>query len=93
MRTAVLTEEVPLMFVSSAFTPPDTMPGWMRALANVNPVSHATDTFAAPSSAATPATSSARSGVVIATRPAAGDHRPPRPGDAVVSAGRTTTAR
>ena len=34
---------MPLMFVSSAFAPLDTMPGWMRALANVNPVSHATD--------------------------------------------------
>ena len=34
---------MPFMFVSSAFAPLDTMPGWMRALANVNPVSHATD--------------------------------------------------
>jgi ABC-2 type transport system permease protein len=34
---------MPLMFVSSAFAPLDTMPGWMRALANANPVSHATD--------------------------------------------------
>jgi ABC-2 type transport system permease protein len=34
---------MPLMFVSSAFAPLDTMPGLMRALANVNPVSHATD--------------------------------------------------
>lgn len=34
---------MPLMFVSSAFAPLDTMPGWMRALASVNPVSHATD--------------------------------------------------
>jgi ABC-2 type transport system permease protein len=34
---------MPLMFVSSAFAPLDTMPGWMQALANVNPVSHATD--------------------------------------------------
>jgi ABC-2 type transport system permease protein len=34
---------MPLMFVSSAFAPLDTMPGWMRALATVNPVSHATD--------------------------------------------------
>src|SRR5688572_24635406 len=34
---------MPLMFVSSAFAPLDTMPGWMRVLANGNPVSHATD--------------------------------------------------
>src|SRR5688572_185886 len=34
---------MPLMFMSSAFAPLDTMPGWMRVLANVNPVSHATD--------------------------------------------------
>ena len=34
---------MPLMFVSSAFAPLDTMPGWMRAAANVNPVGQATD--------------------------------------------------
>ena len=34
---------MPLMFVSSAFAPLDTMPGWMRTLANANPVGHATD--------------------------------------------------
>ncbi len=34
---------MPLMFVSSAFAPLDTMPGWMTALAAVNPVSHAAD--------------------------------------------------
>ncbi|WP_116996734.1 ABC transporter permease [Desertimonas flava] len=34
---------MPLMFVSSAFAPLDTMPRWMRVLANGNPVSHATD--------------------------------------------------
>ncbi len=34
---------MPLMFVSSAFAPLDTMPGWMRAMANVNPVSRAID--------------------------------------------------
>ena len=32
---------MPLMFVSSAFAPLDTMPGWMRLLAAVNPVDHA----------------------------------------------------
>lgn len=34
---------MPLMFVSSAFAPIDTMPGWMRAIATVNPVGQATD--------------------------------------------------
>jgi len=34
---------MPFMFVSSAFAPLDTMPGWMRALAALNPVAHAAD--------------------------------------------------
>ena len=34
---------MPLMFVSSAFAPLDTMPGWMRAIATANPVGQATD--------------------------------------------------
>ena len=34
---------MPFMFVSSAFAPLDTMPRWMRTVAEVNPVSHATD--------------------------------------------------
>lgn len=34
---------MPLMFVSGAFAPLDTMPGWMRVLATANPVNHATD--------------------------------------------------
>jgi ABC-2 type transport system permease protein len=34
---------MPFMFVSSAFAPLDTMPGWMQAVATLNPVSHATD--------------------------------------------------
>ncbi len=34
---------MPFMFVSSAFAPLDTMPGWMQAIATVNPVNHATD--------------------------------------------------
>jgi ABC-2 type transport system permease protein len=34
---------MPLMFVSSAFAPIQTMPGWMQAIATVNPVAHATD--------------------------------------------------
>ncbi|MGX7730138.1 ABC transporter permease [Rhodococcus sp. 2H158] len=34
---------MPLMFVSSAFAPIETMPGWMQAAATLNPVAHATD--------------------------------------------------
>ena len=34
---------MPFMFVSSAFAPLDTMPGWMRTIAAVNPVAHAAD--------------------------------------------------
>ncbi len=30
----------PLIFVSSTFTPVDTMPGWMQAIANNNPITH-----------------------------------------------------
>jgi ABC-2 type transport system permease protein len=30
----------PLTFLSNAFVPTDTMPGWLRAFADVNPVSH-----------------------------------------------------
>ena len=37
---------MPFMFVSSAFAPLDTMPGWMQAIATANPVNHATDAFA-----------------------------------------------
>jgi ABC-2 type transport system permease protein len=33
---------MPFMFVSSAFAPLDTMPGWMRTAAALNPVEHAT---------------------------------------------------
>jgi ABC-2 type transport system permease protein len=34
---------MPFMFISGAFAPLDTMPGWMRTVAQINPVSHATD--------------------------------------------------
>ncbi|TSD94900.1 ABC transporter permease [Skermania sp. ID1734] len=34
---------MPFMFVSSAFAPIDTMPGWMQTAADLNPVAHATD--------------------------------------------------
>jgi ABC-2 type transport system permease protein len=36
---------MPLLFVSSAFAPLATMPGWMRTIAAFNPVAHATDTL------------------------------------------------
>jgi oleandomycin transport system permease protein len=35
---------VPLQFGSSMFTSPDTMPGWLRSFANVNPVSEVINT-------------------------------------------------
>jgi ABC-2 type transport system permease protein len=38
---------MPFMFVSGAFAPLDTMPGWMQAMAAVNPVAHATDALRA----------------------------------------------
>jgi ABC-2 type transport system permease protein len=34
---------MPFMFISSAFAPLDTMPGWMRTLATLNPVAHTAD--------------------------------------------------
>jgi ABC-2 type transport system permease protein len=34
---------MPLMFVSGAFAPLATMPGWMQTMAAVNPVAHATE--------------------------------------------------
>lgn len=34
---------MPFMFVSSAFAPIDTMPGWMQTAADLNPVARATD--------------------------------------------------
>jgi ABC-2 type transport system permease protein len=34
---------MPLMFISAAFAPLDTMPAWMRAVAAANPVSYAID--------------------------------------------------
>ena len=34
---------MPFMFVSGAFAPLETMPGWMQTMAAANPVAHATD--------------------------------------------------
>jgi ABC-2 type transport system permease protein len=38
---------MPFMFVASAFAPLETMPHWMRTVADINPVSHATDAIRA----------------------------------------------
>ncbi len=38
---------MPFMFVSPAFAPLETMPRWMRMLAEINPVTHATDALRA----------------------------------------------
>jgi ABC-2 type transport system permease protein/oleandomycin transport system permease protein len=37
----------PLTFASSAFVPPETMPGWLRAFVEVNPVTVTVDTLRA----------------------------------------------
>ncbi|MGH2675414.1 MAG: ABC transporter permease, partial [Actinomycetota bacterium] len=34
---------LPISFVSSAFVPPETMPGWLEAFADVNPLTHVID--------------------------------------------------
>jgi ABC-type polysaccharide/polyol phosphate export permease len=39
---------VPLTFVSSAFVPADSMPGWLEAFANLNPITLVLDTVRAP---------------------------------------------
>jgi len=38
---------MPFMFVSGAFAPLESMPGWMRTMAAFNPVAHATDALRA----------------------------------------------
>jgi ABC-2 type transport system permease protein len=38
---------MPFMFVSGAFAPLESMPGWMQTMAAVNPVAHATDALRA----------------------------------------------
>ena len=37
----------PLTFVSSAFVPADSMPGWLEAFANINPITLVVDTVRA----------------------------------------------
>ena len=41
--TASLLPIIPLAFISSTFVPVATMPGWLQALANANPITHAVD--------------------------------------------------
>jgi len=41
--TASLLPVIPLAFTSSTFVPVATMPGWLQAWANVNPITHAVD--------------------------------------------------
>jgi ABC-2 type transport system permease protein len=38
---------MPLMFLSAAFAPLSTMPGWLRTIASFNPVAHAVDALRA----------------------------------------------
>ena len=41
--TASLLPVIPLAFISSTFVPVATMPGWLQAWANANPITHAVD--------------------------------------------------
>jgi ABC-2 type transport system permease protein/oleandomycin transport system permease protein len=41
--TASLLPVIPLAFTSSTFVPVATMPGWLQAWANSNPITHAVD--------------------------------------------------
>jgi ABC-type multidrug transport system permease subunit len=41
--TASLLPVIPLAFTSSTFVPVATMPGWLQAWANTNPITHAVD--------------------------------------------------
>ena len=45
----------PLMFAASAFVPVASLPGWMQAIAKVNPLSYLTDANRASRSAGPPA--------------------------------------
>lgn len=45
--TASLLPIIPLTFTSSAFVPIDTMPGWLQAWADINPVTHIVDAIRA----------------------------------------------
>ncbi|GAA3887410.1 ABC transporter permease [Saccharothrix violaceirubra] len=43
MQTVGFLAMFPLMFASSAYVPINTLPGWLQAVANVNPLTHAVD--------------------------------------------------
>jgi ABC-2 type transport system permease protein len=43
MQTVGFLAMFPLMFASSAYVPINGLPGWLRAIANVNPLTHAVD--------------------------------------------------
>lgn len=45
--TASLLPIIPLAFTSSAFVPIDTMPGWLQAWADINPLTHIVDAIRA----------------------------------------------
>lgn len=45
--TASLLPIIPLAFTSSAFVPLDTMPGWLQAWADINPITHIVDAIRA----------------------------------------------
>jgi ABC-2 type transport system permease protein/oleandomycin transport system permease protein len=45
--TASLLPIIPLAFTSSAFVPIDTMPGWLQAWADINPITHIVDAIRA----------------------------------------------
>lgn len=44
MQAVTFMVTFPIMFTSSAYMPLETMPGWLRALAKVNPVTYSVDT-------------------------------------------------
>ena len=43
VQTSGMMVMMPFMFISSAFAPLETMPGWLQTLAEVNPVTHTAD--------------------------------------------------
>ncbi|NUT96633.1 MAG: ABC transporter permease, partial [Saccharothrix sp.] len=43
MQTVGFLAMFPLMFASSAYVPVSGLPGWLQAVANVNPLTHAVD--------------------------------------------------
>jgi ABC-2 type transport system permease protein len=68
---------MPFMFISPAFAPLETMPGWMQAVAVANPVTHATDALrghvlgtATPGDTVVALATATVMGIVIALLPA-----------------------